>query len=62
MFIVTRGNPRLSPLNQPCFLYIKGREICCFGLLKKKPKGLTDAFYGYEKAKKSFWFCNLFIF
>ena len=25
-------------------------------------KGLRDAFYGCEKVKKLFWFCNLFIY
>ena len=29
---------------------------------KKAQKGLTDAFYGWEKVAKTFWFCDLFIF
>ena len=27
----------------------------------KGPKGLRDTFYGCEKVKKMFWFCDLFI-
>ena len=33
----------------------KGSKICHFGL-----KVLKDAFCGYEKIEKTFWFCDLF--
>lgn len=38
------------------------REICRFSRRKGGPKGLTDAFYGLDEVKKTFWFCELFIF
>ena len=38
-----------------------GREICHFSRHKGGSKGLTDTFYGFDEAKKTFWFCELFI-
>ena len=28
----------------------------------KRPKGLTDTFYGCEKVEKTFWLCDILIF
>ena len=39
----------------------KEREICYCSLWKDL-KGLTGAFYGWEKDKKTSWFSDLFIF
>ena len=29
---------------------------------KKGPIGVTDAYYGCKKVRKTFWFCDLFMF
>ena len=29
---------------------------------EEDPTGLRDAFHGYEKVEKTFWFCDLFMF
>ena len=37
-----------------------GKSVILVGT--KGPNGLTDSFYGHEKVKKMFCFCDLFIF
>lgn len=65
-FRVTRGvclgaghcRPRGVPFSG--FWYIKGGEICLFGL-KKDLKVLTDAFFGFKRDMKTSWFSFFFI-
>ena len=40
-------------------IYERVAKICHFSL--EGPKALTDVFCGYEKVKKTSWFCDLFI-
>ena len=43
----------------PVMKYIKGQRNLSFKSVKR-PKRLTDSFFGCGKVKKMFWFSNLF--